>query len=519
MDVTTLVHRDLSCAAMVGTLRSVRQLVFEESRTSRITLLDTFDGRLHAAGMTLQVVRSGPSDRALVDDLRLQLDQDGSLSATVAVTSVPRLAADLPAGPLGSRVRSVLDVRALMPLLTFETRTVSAVQRDAGSRAVAMVDVNDVMHLGAGAVVPATVTVTGPIGASAKPARKIIELLLANGFTVSKQCLLDLVTTAAAVDRKGVSHSATVPLRPGDGASMGFRAVLLNLLDAMEANWAGTIADIDTEFLHDLRVAVRRTRSILGHAQHVLPDSLREPYRDDFAWLAGATGPARDLDVYALEWPGYVAELSGADTTALQPVLDHILRHRGAAHADLVAVLQTERAAALLSRWRDTLTLVPTEPTIQALAPLAHVVADRFRKVHETVLHRGRQIDAHSPADELHELRKDAKKLRYLVECFAGVMPGKLRRRFVDQLKGLQDNLGAHQDAEVHADELAMVAAELAAEDASAATLTALAALTERLDATRHAARAEFFERFSAYDSAKTDAVVAALVDALQGDA
>ena len=39
--------------------------------------------------------------------------------------------------------------------------------------------------------------------------------------------------------------------------------ILLRLLDTVEANVAGVLADIDTEFLHDLRVSVRRTRSAL----------------------------------------------------------------------------------------------------------------------------------------------------------------------------------------------------------------------------------------------------------------
>jgi CHAD domain-containing protein len=125
-------------------------------------------------------------------------------------------------------------------------------------------------------------------------------------------------------------------------------------------------------------------------------------------------------------------------------------------------------------------------------------------------------IDADSPAEHLHDLRKDAKKLRYLVECFATAMPGKLRRRYVTQLKDLQDNLGQHQDAEVHADELAAVAAELAEEHAPGDTLVALGALTARLEQSQREARAEFTERFSAFDSPHTEEVVGALVDALE---
>ena len=55
-----------------------------------------------------------------------------------------------------------------------------------------------------------------------------------------------------------------------------------------------------------------------------------------------------------------------------------------------------------------------------------------------------------TPAEQVHDLRKDAKKLRYLLECFGSLLPKSPRKQFVKRLKALQDNLGEHQDAEVH---------------------------------------------------------------------
>ena len=44
-------------------------------------------------------------------------------------------------------------------------------------------------------------------------------------------------------------------------APVAVARLLLRLLDTCESNVDGVLRDIDTEFLHDLRVAVRRTRS------------------------------------------------------------------------------------------------------------------------------------------------------------------------------------------------------------------------------------------------------------------
>ena len=513
MDFSTFVHRELTFAPMVDILRGAG-FDLSEARSSHRTLLDTADGRLFSAGLTLQVV-STTGDHP--ETAHMHLEQDGSVPATIAVEAIPRMAEDLPAGPLGTRLRKLLDVRALLPLVTFDVRAATAVERDSDGRASAAVTVADeiVLHEpGTAARVPCTVTITPALG-QPKPAERISDQLLALGFERSSSDLLGLVTDAAVVDRRGIRYEASVPLEPHMPAGAGFRAVLINLLDTIEANWQGTIADLDTEFLHDLRVAVRRTRSVIGQAKRVLPESLRGRYRDDFAWLAGATGPTRDLDAYALEWPRYVADMSDGND-ALQPVLDHILRHRHVARAELVAVLESERAHTLLAEWRIAMATEPVDRPSHADERLGVALAKRFRQAHQTVLHQGRLIDSESPAEHLHDLRKDAKKLRYLVECFASAMPAKLLRRFVKQLKGLQDNLGEHQDAEVHAEELTTVGQELSEEHAPQATLIALGALTERLEQSQHAARAEFVERFAAYDSADTQRIVDALIEALE---
>ena len=70
----------------------------------------------------------------------------------------------------------------------------------------------------------------------------------------------------------------------------------------MKDNEKGIIDDIDSEFLHDFRVAVRRTRSLLGQIRYVLPKRRVTRFKRDFAWLGEVTGPARDMDVYLLSF-------------------------------------------------------------------------------------------------------------------------------------------------------------------------------------------------------------------------
>ena len=132
--------------------------------------------------------------------------------------------------------------------------------------------------------------------------------------------------------------------------------------------------------------------------------------------------------------------------------------------------------------------------------PLGDVVVARIRKAQRRLLEHGRAITPDTPAEDVHDVRKDAKKLRYLLECFADLLPAADRKAFVKRLKKLQDLLGEHQDTEVHAVELRH-AAELLPATTDTATYVAVGRLVEHLERRRQAARDGFAERFAEYDS------------------
>ena len=73
-------------------------------------------------------------------------------------------------------------------------------------------------------------------------------------------------------------------------------------------NLPGTLDDIDSEFLHDLRVAVRRTRRCSASSGASTRDRLQH-FRDEFKRLQAITGDLRDLDVYLLDFDDLRASL------------------------------------------------------------------------------------------------------------------------------------------------------------------------------------------------------------------
>ena len=114
-------------------------------------------------------------------------------------------------------------------------------------------------------------------------------------------------------------------------------------LAAMRANLPGVLDDVDTEFLHDFRVAVRRTRSTLKLGRPALPEDVTDQWEPALKWLGGLTTPVRDLDVYELGLPVMASWLVAADPADLQPFAVQLRRHRSAARRILVRGLRSAR--------------------------------------------------------------------------------------------------------------------------------------------------------------------------------
>ena len=354
--------------------------------------------------------------------------------------------------------------------------------------------------------VEASAAATSDPGAEPRPAGQVDD---ARRHTPRQGDSLSLAAAASGVDLRGWRGPVRPDLDRTAPAIIGVRAVLRSFAGGLDANWQGAISHTDDEFLHDLRIAVRQTRSLLAQARRVLPSEVRREQREAFRWLGTITSPARDLDVYIAGWGELTSLLDPVDAATLEPVLAHLAGQRAEAHGEVARALGSPHAHQLRTTWRAWLDLPDDEVTggKHAAQPLGVAMGARIQAAQQQVLDRGRRIDARSPATELHELRKDGKRLRYLLEGFGHLGGKKRSKATIAHLKQLQDNLGAFQDAEVQADRLRTALAELAEAAESHAdaslppgTLQAGERLATALDQRREDARTAFDTRFAAYD-------------------
>jgi CHAD domain-containing protein len=479
------------------------------TRTIRRTWLDTFDWRLYRAGLTLQQVsRNGEAELVLAA-------RDGELVATERLPAAPRprwpaLITAVPAGTLRDALAPAAGIRALLPVARAVSNVgeLQALNEDAKTIARLAVD-RMAVTFPARASVPARLTlvpVRGYAGQAGKVGRAIGSL---PGVSAAGGTALEAALAAAGL-RPGepTGKSAAVQLAPDLPAAQAMSAILASLLDSMEANLPGTIRDIDTEFLHDLRVAVRWTRSALKLCGDALPRGLAREFRPEFRWLGDLTTPTRDLDVFLLGYQDVAASLVGAAEADLVPFHDFLTATRADAHRRLVAGLRSARFSRLCGNWRAALADVRPVGR-QTAAALADA---KIGAAHRSALRTGRAITPASPAESLHDLRKRCKELRYLVEMFGSLHDRAQLSQSVRELKALQDCLGEFQDAEVQRTEIRGMAEEmLASGRGPAPTLLAMGEIVAGLAVRQSRARAQFAGRFADFSGPASRSRLAAL--------
>jgi CHAD domain-containing protein len=474
-------------------------VVKEPSQTRRVTYYDTFDWRLYRDE---SVLTAWSQDGGNAVAWR---GHDGALRHRWLSEIEPAFARDLPPGPCRQALERRIEMRRLLPLARADLRASVTRVLDGNRKTVARV----IIERGSAAVpeapedrrrLPGTLRLV-PVRGYAKATRKIAELLGSQpGLTPVEPGALPRVL--AVVDRKPPAAVPPLTLEPSMRADVALVAILRRNFDAMRRNVQGVLEDLDSEFLHDFRVAVRRTRSALGQLKRVLPPEQIGGFRGEFKWLGDITGPTRDLDVYLLELPRYRAALPEALRRDLDPLERFLAERQREEHARLAQGLRSKRYERLTREWEVFL----DRPRVdQASAPdgpreVRLVASRRIARAHRRVMAIGGDAGADADAQLLHRLRIECKKLRYLLEFFSSLYPRDEIGPFVRKLKKLQDTLGTFNDLDTQRQSLATFAREMGGRDlAGEETLMALGRLVDRLEQEQHGQRAVFETRFAAF--------------------
>lgn len=247
------------------------------------------------------------------------------------------------------------------------------------------------------------------------------------------------------------TKTGRTPIDPRAPLDEAFAAMLGAALRHLIENKEAAVHGGDPEGVHQLRVALRRLRSILRIVARATGADAVAGFGADARWLASAAGDARNWDVFLTETlPPIEAACAGPEGFVELRRAAEERRARGygevrAALADIRAQRFQLALAAWIERrgWR-------TGGAPGAIETLATPASDHAGRVlaglDRKVLKRGRRF-GRLTAEERHELRLAVKKLRYATDFLLPLCAsGKRMAAYARGLSRLQDGLGRFND-------------------------------------------------------------------------
>ena len=469
------------------------------------TYYDSFDWRLYANGITCEFNRSKAASTLVLRYLENDL-----VIASTEIKEVPAFSKQFESEKIRNVLEPLLEMLALLPVcnLDYEIYHLNIINNDEKTVLRLIIEEHDLFNN--------RVTLQ-PIKGYDKAAEHVIETLTTKlGLTPTHKPLL--LTALKLQGRKPNDYSSklNIDLDPDMRADIAAKYIYSHLLKAIKDNEQGTIADTDSEFLHDFRVAVRRTRAGLSQLKGVLPDKISANYAEFFSWLGQSTGATRDLDVYLLNFAHYKSSLPASIRDDLNPLYEFLLAKQQQAHQELAKKLRSAKYLNTISEWEQYLKeqapLKPLEP--KAKLTIKQLADRRLWKNYKRVLQEGGAITEHSPSEALHELRKSCKKLRYLMEFFQSLYPENQIKHFIKNLKGLQEVLGNFQDLSVQENTLKLFSEEMLKNHIHANTLLAMGVLIQNLGSLRGNTRKDFSAKFATFKHEENQSAFKALLAA-----
>ncbi|MBV9345478.1 MAG: CHAD domain-containing protein [Gammaproteobacteria bacterium] len=268
-------------------------------------------------------------------------------------------------------------------------------------------------------------------------------------------------------------HSPNAPEIGAD--SLTVSAIVLRELRGQLAAWhqhePGARLGSDPEALHQLRVAVRRIEAMLSVFRRQLSPALTRA-RSATKGVLRTLGTVRDFDVQLAQLDARCTRLGAKDRAAALPLRQRLEQERERARSQLLRALDAEP----VRQWLATLEQATTDGAGVGPETAVSVVPARVRRRFRKLKRAVQTINGRSTMERFHTVRRRAKQLRYALEC-AATLCGKPSASMLKALRALQDELGAHQDAEMAARRLTQLAAR--AEGLPARTLFLMGRLVE----------------------------------------
>ena len=235
---------------------------------------------------------------------------------------------------------------------------------------------------------------------------------------------------------KEISPNFAANLKSGEA----LRALFLSIFKEIKRLKNDYLQDHDEEILHNLRVNLRKVRSLLKIFNGVFDEKVTLFFGENFKILANSTNKKRDLDIFL----GFLSEQKHANE-----LIYFVQKALNLEYENVKSYLSDEENYAFLKEWEIFLNEGEFYRSKLFDVSLSRLGSFKLRTLLVLAQKRLKSLDQDCPNESFHKIRIELKKVRYTYEFLSEIFYFDGLKKYEERLKDMQEIFGSLQDYDV----------------------------------------------------------------------
>ena len=233
-----------------------------------------------------------------------------------------------------------------------------------------------------------------------------------------------------------ISPNFAANLKSGEA----LRALFLSIFKEIKRLKSDYLQDHDEEILHNLRVNLRKVRSLLKIFNGVFDEKVTLFFGENFKILANSTNKKRDLDIFL----SFLSEQKHANE-----LIYFVQKALNLEYENVKSYLSDEENYAFLKEWEIFLNEGEFYRSKLFDVSLSRLGSFKLRTLLVLAQKRLKSLDQDCPNESFHKIRIELKKVRYTYEFLSEIFYFDGLKKYEERLKDMQEIFGALQDYDV----------------------------------------------------------------------
>ncbi|MBF0264791.1 MAG: CHAD domain-containing protein [Gammaproteobacteria bacterium] len=286
-----------------------------------------------------------------------------------------------------------------------------------------------------------------------KELKQILKLFQKSGSFTPQQSIIKSLFHSLNIRTEIFDIKPQINIEPQTPVRTMTNQLIDLMLSKIRQTEPGLIGDVDTEFLHHYRVALRMVRAVITQLKEVYQVNDVVDLKLRFGNLAKKTNHLRDLDVFILDKNKYLELLPTTLQVGLLPLFQDINEQRDKEFVRVKNWLLSDEYIHEIDNLQQLFSNnFGSGETLWSETPCLDIAIIKINKRYKKINRATQLITKDTSDEEIHELRIECKKLRYLLYFFASLFEQNNFKKVIKKLKVLQDSLGIFNDLSVQID-------------------------------------------------------------------